>query len=91
MVGVSDWLGGEIVSDMRGRHAKNFDGCYIQIAGGDENLNTFLDRMDCVAQAIVLSRADTTEGNGVLTVHCAKSALSNIHKMALEDRLAVTV
>lgn len=78
------------MSEMRGRHGRNFDGCYIQIAGGDENLNTFLDRMGYVAQAIVLSRADTTEGNGVLTVHCAKSALSSIHKMALEDELTVT-
>ncbi len=79
------------MSDRRGRHGRNFSGAHIQISGDDEKLNTYLDRLDFVPRCIVLGRADTTEGQGVLFIQCAAASVADLHKMALEDGLAVTV
>jgi len=78
------------MSDMRGRHGRNFSGCYLQVAGDDEKLNAYLDKLNYVSRCIVLGRADTTEGQGVLFVQCAAGIVANLHKMAIECGLAVT-
>lgn len=79
------------MSDLRGCHGRNFSGCYLQVAGDDEKLNTFLDQMDYIARAIVLSRTDTTEGKGSLTIQCAKATVRDIQTIATKDGLAVTI
>ena len=78
------------MTDRRG-NTHNFQGCYFQVSGDDEKLNTYLDRLDFVPGCLVHGRRDTTEGQGVLFIQAKKAVVPGLHKMALEDGLAVQV
>lgn len=80
---------GKGMSDLRGRHGRNFQGTHLQVTGTDEDLNTYLDEMDTVPQCLVYGRADTTTGNGVVFMQVKTSIVPHIQEIAFKHHLAV--
>lgn len=79
------------MSDLRGRRGRNLQGVFLQVSGKDDDLDTYLDRLDFVPGCLVQGRADTTEGQGVLFIQARASTVQHLSAMALEDKLAVMV
>lgn len=64
------------MTDLRGRHGRNFDGRFIRISGDDGKLNDVLDELEYVSCCKVLSRCDLEQARtGMLTIQ-AKAAVS---------------
>lgn len=77
------------MSDLRGRHGRNFNGTFMNIEGNDATLNDMLDELAYVAGAEVLSRRDTEQGNGVLAIKISAYARPKIVELARKHGLKV--
>ncbi len=77
------------MTELRGRHGRNFEGTFMDLEGSDIALNNMLDELCYISRVEVLDRYDTESGKGRIALQLAKFERLKVIELAQKHGLVV--